>query len=156
MSKFDLQSWLTGFALGLAGKAVPIAAREPVAFLYNGTQLPALPEQDNPYAVITGDADGSGQYYLWISSTPIVYTVYINLPYGVPQADGKMIKYRAASADLWDKYEGYDSWTLSSEIELTADTKTGFGYPQWANYDVLNYDDGAVYLSASDPVPVYE
>jgi len=37
MRKMDKKSWLTGFVLGLCGKALPIAGsgREPVAYLYN-------------------------------------------------------------------------------------------------------------------------
>ena len=34
-------------------------------------------------------------------------------------------------------------------------TKYAVSGSSWANYDILN-EDGSIYLSASDPIPIYE
>lgn len=48
--------------------------------------------------------------------------------------------------DVWKFYDGN-----TSAFGLFAN-----GGIVWANYDVLNKEDGTLYLAASDPVPVYE
>ena len=53
----DRYSYVVGFNLALAGMAYPYSAPTPVAYLYNGIRLPALPEWDRgvyPYAYIVG------------------------------------------------------------------------------------------------------
>ncbi|MBR5862186.1 MAG: hypothetical protein IKZ08_02550 [Bacteroidales bacterium] len=57
LGPFDLKSWLIGLIVGLVEKPMLLNAvkKEPIAYLYNGVQLPKLPEWDKeqyPYAAV--------------------------------------------------------------------------------------------------------
>ena len=97
-------------------------------YLYNGIALPALPELDEPYAVIFKTANG-------------VYVCAQNSEQKTVSSDGT----------YWDLV-GSTYYVLTDGV-----WETRFGQPSgspvlWANYDV--YDStGTLYLSASDPIP---
>ena len=73
-----MRSSVMGLILGQFSSPLPEVQKEPVAYLYNGVRLPALPEWDRekyPFAVIwyTPGFLGIGSYYyLIISQTEIV------------------------------------------------------------------------------------
>ena len=144
---FDLQSFLSGLALGLAGKPLALA-REPVAYLYNGVRLPKLPEWDRemyPYATIL--------YFLvtpqfWVSTMPLEVEYNGNI-YNPCASAG-------TSALQFCTYTGNDTWESFDVAEYPERTVWDGAGIQWANYDVINSTDKSVFLEASEPVPVYE
>ena len=149
---FCLRSWLTGFALGLAGKTYPYSAPVPVAYLYNGVRLPALPEWDRtvyPYTYIWQSASDQS-YHLTCSSVPII--VYGADEYYLSSADSEpFIAYRFQN-NIWEYW--YQSTTSTSATIQIANALSKRSLI-WANYDISREDD-TVYLAGSDPVPVYE
>ena len=147
---FPFQLHLLSYTAGLvAGQSwceekIKTVEKQPIAYLYNGVQLPPLPEWDKetyPYAVIVdisvpSDAVGSSGY--WVVPQKSVYTVSNN---GIMDA----VRY-----DRGYVYEAEtDTWRLGG----ISGSSTAF--VKWANYDVCD-SSGNVYLSASDPIPVYE
>lgn len=144
----DKLSFLKGLALGLAGKPLDFAPKsEPVAYLYNGVRLPALPEWDKekyPYAVIRKNysrywleftqnrpyADKAG-----VSNTP----VRIALPY---------TQYYFRDGSEWIFYREYgEDYSLGGFFDPLNDVV-------WTNFDLKA--GSTVVLEASEPVAVYE
>lgn len=129
---------------------MPLAQnKEPIAYLYNGVQLPKLPEWDRvayPYAVI-------------VEKTPIglrdtIATLYC-YPLPMTYRNGRFerdtetiyVAYSIGKSDVtWDEPIYYDEEHASSYLAYT---------PFWSNFDILN-EDGTLYLAASEPTPVYE
>lgn len=123
-------------------------------YLYNGVELPALPEWDKetyPYVVMTTMMQGG-----------VVYGVRI-VAYSEPMH--LVLNNSGVGSDYYlgvvagNPFLTTGSWYLSSDTtpEFTEKTLT-YDYlytkePHWANYDVLNRD-GTLYLAASDPIPV--
>ena len=147
----DPTSWRTGFELGLAGFSFPYSKpRKPTAYLYNGVRLPALPKWDKtvyPYAYITRYRY-SPLYSLYVTASP-VSVLYIGSIIN-NGGDINQFYYGALSDELKDWRDWGLEWPDSGE-EITV----------WSNSDVYYADDvsdvgGTIYLSASDPVPVYE
>lgn len=127
-------NWKQAFALGLC--SVGEYKGEPVAHLYNGTQLPALPEWDKetyPYALIVWNKNNS-EYMLLLQDSK--ETVDADGEYMLFYESG--IFYRANNG----------AWEIASADSYDAVK------PIWANYDILD-SNGSVYLAASDPIPVY-
>ena len=123
-------------------------------YLYNGVELPALPEWDRktyPYAKISIYA--SIKYELTISTTTLYrknqpqlgnyYTYPDSIPCSIMSAN---ISKTDAENESWEF-----TWSETYEEELTG---AGLSVPLWSNFDVLNEDD-TVYLEASDPVHIY-
>ena len=109
-------------------------------YLYNGVELPALPEWDKeiyPYALIfkaTFDA-----YILFLTD---VKGTYAN---AVVYYDGNRTDCSCAQGDAdWSEF----SEVLSFVRYIASSTRY-----IWSNYDILN-SDGSIYLAASDPIPV--
>jgi hypothetical protein len=113
--------------------------KQPTAYLYNGVRLPALPEWDKetyPYACI-------GKM-----STDSFINVCSSSPFAV--IDGVCSFKGAVLHNAYNKFgewSGFTSFNLSSYLS--------YSDVLWTNTDILN-SDGSVYLSASDPIPVYE
>lgn len=137
----DRYSYIVGFNLGLAGMAYPYSAPTPIAYLYNGIRLPALPEWDRgmyPYAVIVHTG---ADYKLCLKKS--AYTVFTSGDYvGINPMNYP--KYKLVDG-VWESF-----------TQITA----FYSSPIWSNHD-LYYQDGeelagTLYLAASDPVPVYE
>lgn len=141
-SGFDLRSWLTGLALGLSGKPLPLSTgKKLVGYSYNGTVLPALPEWDRemyPYAVI--DNDG---WYLACCTSMLQY-------------NGSNIVYKEDCSTYCFKLDN-GAWVYDGSASYNFDAgKTAvYGECIWTNTDILN-EDGTLCLAASEPVPIYE
>lgn len=115
-------------------------------YLYNGIELPALPNWDKaayPYAVVNKGV--KGLYNLYCSS--VSFTAYED-DYGninVSHENSTMLHYQCMTAEY--AYGASDGWveksTLSNDV----------GGVFWTNADIF-FADGTLYLSASDPVPV--
>ena len=132
-----------------ASTPIPIY-NEPVNYLYNGVQLPKLPEWDKtvyPYAVIYSPAVFgivSDDYSLAVTSAPLFASG------GTTNAlkSTDTVTYRKCSYDAET-----DTWKqLGDEVTGTFDQTCAV---RWANYEVL-YADGTICTEASEPVPIYE
>lgn len=114
-------------------------------FLYNGVELPALPEWDKtvyPYAFI---------YIVTLDGTTGVYTLVVSSS-SVMSYDGNGII--CPSATVGQRYTvSEDSWAAAAASDDFYIKRDNLIYTVWANFDVLN-SDGSVYVAASEPVPV--
>lgn len=112
-------------------------------YLYNGIELPALPNIDLPYAVIGYGA--VGVYNLYCSSTP--FAAYVRNEatgaMGISNSGTEMVHYQC------DTVRGSGKWTEQQPITAN------LAGADWTNTDILN-PDGSLYLAASDPIPVYD
>lgn len=152
-----LLGWLTG------RKVAGMRQRKPVAYLYNGVQLPALPEWDRetyPYAAICFIGNGETLSYLFLSSAPLSYRPY---KVGITKYHQLIATEDCSALEyVYDTTRGDTDWILSEDNsgEFTKDgTVCNLildGSKFWTNYTILNYDDGTVHQVATDPVPVYE
>lgn len=121
--------------------------KEPVAYLYNGVRLPAIPEYDKaayPYSVITYSGTTNKNAILCVSDKS-------------PTMDdnGKLVH---ANYSKYVKYywaNGSEEWADNGSGVTTTGTLWPGNSSFWTNTDILNAD-GSVYLEASEPVPVYE
>lgn len=123
---------------------------EPIAYSYNGVELPALPEWDKetyPYAYIGGTISiydfSSKWYYLYLTDKPFAINSGL-----VNNGAMNYLSYvcKTEATDL--------VWSFVSENENKT-VNANKSPAVWANYDIQN-TDGSVFLPASDPVPVYE
>lgn len=139
-------------------------------YLYNGVELPALPELPYKYAVIEYaevDAIVSGGRLarLICSSEPIIFN-----PRGFPTTKhcllGDVVHFGFANHDaVWglsfgmvEPYPPINEWVKIGEEHFDERTEVGMvvsaSRPKWANHDVIRNDSGIVFLAASDPIPV--
>ena len=128
--------------------------QEPIAYLYNGVQLPPLPEWDTvayPYAVIYWD-DSVKRHYLFAVETENYYSESYGTMFGtnfttkVP----KSVVY-LTTGEEWE-LQGDEDYS----IPVDKDGPYTLSCPViWTNFD-LNYSDGTLYCGASEPIPVYE
>lgn len=135
-----MKSCVKGLMMGCCGKPLPLSAKkEPVAWLYNGVRLPALPEWDRekyPYAVIGKVFMGTIDT-LFYSASPV-------------QRNGTSRLVTVASPHYQVRCEG-NSWGNATGHYYDASVLA-----MWSTHDIINTTDGAVFLAASEPVPVYE
>lgn len=119
-------------------------------YLYNGIELPELPEWDKasyPYAMITeGTVLNYGKYFLYCAVNPIIESLN-----GYGEATG-YVKINGNYLRTGATAEGADSWGEFTEVTSTDKLLTNTP-PLWTNTDIY-YRDGSLYLAASDPVPV--
>ena len=141
-----MRSFLKGLAMGLAGKPLEFApgASEIVAYLYNGVRLPKLPEWDReayPYAFLC-------QHELDKETGNVVLFVLPNIEflsiYGWAVSTENNLSSVSQNGGEWSALKPFEDAVSRLVVQIL-----------WANFDVLN-EDGTVYLSASEPVAVYE
>lgn len=123
-------------------------------YLYNGIELPKLPEWDKekyPYAVISYTDIGYSKYYLLRVFSALDYSPYTDnwgLMYYNDNARAKcVVEESGVSA------EEPLSWGDFEYTEGNADSTVVFGFSgvKWTNTDLLNAD-GSVSLAASYPI----
>lgn len=139
-----MRSCVMGLILGQFSSPLPEVQKEPVAYLYNGVRLPALPEWDRekyPYAYVgTTTYRGTEEYRAYFAKE--IHTKYASAMIFIDAAR----RYRLIDGQ-WVKHGGTISPVITS--------------PLWSNVDIY-YDSsveevgGTLYLSASEPIPVYE
>ena len=104
-------------------------------YLYNGMELPVLPEHDKPYAVISDLANKGTTFYLF------VFSAY---EYKTADTGNWIISYDDVELYIYESdYHGWEiqSWYGSSGSSVVTDI-------EWVNgFDLLNE-------AASEPVPV--
>lgn len=127
-----------------------------IGYSYNGTVLPALPEWDKktyPYACILHyPAFSTSLFSLVLSACPIEVGAMDDGRFGYRYAVSGV----SAQRYSWREGDG-DAWAVFDTIV----TNTGWyeavtQIPIWASFDIVNIDDASIYLSASDPIPVYD
>lgn len=150
-----MRSFVDGILLSLPGIPMPFAvSKEPVAYLYNGVQLPGLPEWDKdeyPYAVISYDDDNTYPY----GFTAHNFESYV----GVTDSGTTMLKTRSSGRAITYRFIG-GTWGYYAEFGGSPNSayKGNVMYASriiWSNYDILN-EDGSLYFAGSTPIPVYD
>lgn len=115
-------------------------------YLYNGVELPALPEWDKetyPYAVIVK------------SSTATIAGTYLCVSNGeVPTHNGNTTVQFRGDGITWKLSN--DAWGSQTEKSTYFEIGGVVGASSiiWANVDIVNTKSGAVWRYASEPVPV--
>lgn len=140
--------WLVD-KMGLIGEdGEPVT--EPVGFvpsvgdmcLYNGVELPMLPDYDEsayPYAIIV---PFDSNYRLWLSDSPFV-DISSGTTYGFATTTNNAVqRYDNSSGDAWGSY---------TTRNPTNGLYTVYAQLIWSNHDILT-TSGSVYLAASEPV----
>ena len=131
-------------------------------YLYNGVELPALPEWDKekyPYACIADELVlmFGKLYYLYVGSAPLSFSGKSSqAEWLVATANGHAVEY------IIDPSQGHTNWTYSKDVEIISGENVqlvGGGLVTgsrvlWCNYDMYNYKDGTLHLAASKPIPV--
>ena len=138
--------WLVGRQIAGQRRAVE---KQPVAYLYNGVKLPALPKVEGyPYAIIRSFPHY--QYaYLSIAPEYVFTTDWLGISAVVRFPKG-LISYLVR----WDGDDGLPSeWSEEAVISNSSDTN--LEAISWSNFDIYT-PSGDLYLAASDPIPVYE
>ena len=119
-------------------------------YLYNGIELPQLPEWDTeiyPYAFITLMCYAQ-KYLLTVSTRPGYLFGKESLYNGMCMTSGRFFQYT------------YDVDTDSWALTRGDDGKYGFELHNenrsltWCNENVVTEDSGEIYFAASDPIPV--
>lgn len=159
--KFPYRVFLDHFLAALAGRVRPVVRREPVAYLYNGVRLSALPEHDNnehPHVVIAiydlsigllGDDSAVAYFLSDIKVTNDLYDANTYKDFVWYSPGDKEVK-------ATRPYDSTGDFTEFGEVsELSESKKFALENIIWTNTDLYN-TDGTLYLAASDPVPVYE
>lgn len=157
-------NWKQAFVLGLIAPG-SWDGGEPVAYLYNGVRLPKLPEVDGcekagiNYSSAGSETQGWRMANLFLSENPGIRIKYSNM------ATGKVVHYQLVNSNaIKDEYvrkelgvhenvTEAEVWTYCEEYEYTE--PGGVGGSEWTNYDILK-EDGSVYRTGSNPIPVYE
>lgn len=166
--KFPLREWLSWRIYGLCSRPLPMGARVPVAYLYNGVRLPGLPKEWNPVThpfafIVVNDYSNEDV------QNACVYTLYMTSKEPVHSGTGDMvalfesvsyIKATFVTEALAQAFEieYYFLWGVSDEtISETGLAVHGYTKIVWSNFDMKNdLDELEVLFAASDPVPVYE
>lgn len=119
--------------------------RLPVAYSYNGTELPALPEYDTtayPYAFIFTNSSGTTNFY------------YSNQPFhGYSSVMDLVTNLTDCTLGTYKISNG--AWIVGTAPQEYATKVIATNIPFWANYDVLDSRE-QLWCAASDPVPIYE
>ena len=149
---FPIREWVTWLIAGLCSRPLPIGipGRTPVAYLYNGVRLPALPEWDMealPCAAVFDLNDD--MYMLILSNLPLLYRTSSYYLSGT-----SILAYMCIKDPNIASGAGFTANTWAFYHEETLDTIMYMTGVFWRNLD--GYDDNGNALAASDPVPVYE
>lgn len=158
MSKATFQA---GLAAGIvSGMRFPMVVepKKPVAYLYNGVELPDINEawtdevkETHPYAVIEyATITASGYHIANLIIAPSCtggYSVFGDAT--VVYADGYLFRQIG-----WYDTDGIPT-TWGEPTTVTSSQTRGAEATKWTSTDILN-SDGTVYLAASAPIPVYE
>ena len=122
-------------------------------YIYNGTELPALPEWDKetyPYAVIYHYL--VGVHHLFFSKTPWEGTGKTKVIDGTSY--GKAVSTANTSGVLYVAISTSAEWSLGDSTNLVNNLGSQSGGREcvvWSNHDIVGAD-GSVLLAASEPV----
>lgn len=152
---FDLKSWLTGFALGLASKPLqlnegnPVAPEARMAHVYNGIPLPPISWDTvtYPYALILYLRDGGKFLYCVYKRINYFEFGFLRTPYFGDEADGTCL--------VFEYTPGEAGWIQLEDTSYYLPVKRNFSYNRvvWANFPLM-YSDETLYMGASKPEPI--
>lgn len=152
----NLKDFLSGLGIGLACDPRYNPVKTPIAYLYNGVQLPPLPEWDKsiyPYAYITKNLGISIPHYLVLKEKPLRHYFEESLGGASYEVVGsepcKTINIMLLDSGEWEDEADWE-YDENDDSDIFGDTCW-----LWASHDILK-EDGTVHLAASDPIPVYE
>ena len=157
---FPFQLHLLSYTAGLvAGQSwreekIKVIEKQPIAYLYNDVQLPPLPEWDRekyPYAAIETNEERT-YFVLIITEKPV--RLRINT-WNMAFIATEPTQYITWDIGVSSGHDGAWGGEYSGSKDSVDNSFGTFGSVLWANFDVLK-EDGAFYLSASEPIPVYE
>ena len=116
-------------------------------YLYNGVELPSLPDWDKmtyPYAFI---------YIVTLDGTTGVYTLVVSSSSVMSYDSNGII---CLAANVGGRYTvSEENWAEAADSDDFYIKRDDLVYTIWANFDVLN-SDGTIYVAASEPVPIEE
>lgn len=139
--QFNLRDFLSGIAAAAASRGV--IRRTPIAYLYNGVQLPGLPEVEGyPKKAIVYNTSPFSQYGYWFIAWD-ADTVKTAGPAENPiftEAKTSPVQFKLTN-DVWVEN------TMASNAISTL---------KWCNHDIYATATGELSMSASEPIPVYE
>ena len=122
-------------------------------YLFNGVKLPELPEWDKetyPYAIIVR-MEIFGEFWLYVTENPLSVFYSVKHGYDVVSTTVKSnyLHYRCnIDSDTWVSYPSYDDSYFDAD-----ESHAGIpGLTVWVNRDVMNADDGSLFMKASEPV----
>ena len=150
----------SAMAIGyLIGRRIPKwLAKIPDAFLYNGVRLLALPELEGySYKSVDGIiySDGACKFKCALSDKP--FCAYVAKGYLAPTHTTTYAHY-----EIYINSSGEtEGWKYKNQYTIEPPNDFAFVYVAelkklvYTNYNVYSTDD-ALYLAASDPIPVFE
>ena len=132
---------------------------EPIAYSYNGTILPPLPDYDKetyPSLAISKFNDDSA-CWLVICQHQLTYAPGFVYPhrYEIVQPPNEQNNYYGDTFLRYSKKPNKDNWEPLSTSNLATVIDLVNASVIWSNMDILN-EDGSVYFKATEPIPVYE
>lgn len=153
-----MRSCVMGLLLGQFSSPLPMAQKEPVAYLYNGVRLPKLPEWDRekyPFVVVMQEVSSS-IYFAQAIAAPLYTEETVSLAgkslFQLAYDQSYLLKSAIQETGTWGDWYEVPKAYFQGRLENDGATENVL---VWTNHDILN-QDGTVYLAASEPVPVYE
>lgn len=146
--------FLKGVEVGRRLKLQRLSTRTPVAYQYNGITFPPVPAEMNGYPYLR-IVVLSGIYYIQALPTKPVTTIK-EVVLGSTVISRSEINSMEEANDYLSAYFVISSsgdWGIPDSINGTGEVSTK--NIVWSNYDVLTAE-GDIYLSSSEPIPIYE
>ena len=140
-----MRSSVIGLILGQFSSPLPMAQKEPVAYLYNGVKLPPLPEVEGyDYEFVSYNSYLSK--YLFTASTSRGYCLESGTDI-ITTGSFRQYSYEVEKEEWALHREGSGGTNLQNEVNSLI----------WCSENVVfNYNTTEVYFEASEPIPVYE
>lgn len=140
---FDLRSWLTGFALGLSGKPLPLSSKTPIV-----PELPELPEWDKetyPYMFLYR-VISSGKVILCVDKYRPFHTLFYTNPNNGKEFYSLRYNIGSLSAGLTDGV--WSDFEVHTEVGGPSVGENGGSVVLFSNFDIISAD-GSVWMKAS-------
>lgn len=159
---YDHKSFMKGLAAGLVSKGRMLEGKKLVGYLYRDRKAPDInavwtDKETYPFAcVCRSRSNGNAGTSVLFSSAP--FTVEVRLSYGSVDDYFGVVLGNTDSTAIKQYYnpKGTDEWSpLENDFEPHIGNAIGEQVIHWANADVYA-EDGSVFMTATEPVPVYE
>lgn len=146
-----MRSCVMGLILRQFSSPLPMAQKEPVAYLYNGVRLPKLPEWDRetyPYAAIHY-MPVNKKYQLTCLSADAYYGQNSSGGINLYASNGLYSITETTQNTAWTDFEG-----ITGDSAFAPISDSSIRTLIWTNF-TAEYN-GTTYMTASEPIPVYE
>lgn len=148
---YNERDFQTALVCGLMSKGRELKGnKSPIAYLYNGVQLPPLPEVEYEYAVINWYSYNQC-YALSLFESPNYFTAYGADFFGTDESGVPKAKVYFAKNGAWELSD-ITEWNF---VVTKGDEDQLSDSALWANFN-LNYSDGTIYVAATEPIPIYK